>query len=147
MRLISGRAIAERDHVVALQREIVEACGVAAPAGRLGFVGANDMSCGAHLHAAATERTLDQSYFQLDGGSGLQIAGRQKIDSAGADVAGYQRDRNGLGSISSLASGAAAGTAKRADSGDARERRQQREWERARIFAGRASRNERESAR
>ena len=96
MRWLLVTAIAQRDDVVAAQRKVVESGGVTAPAGHIHVLGAHDVGCGAHLNSALTERALDERDFQFDGGAGLKITGSEEIDAAGADVAGYQRDRNRL---------------------------------------------------
>jgi hypothetical protein len=87
-------ALPDRQGVVALQSEIVEARGVSSPAGSLGIFRANDVSSGAHLHATESEGPVNQRHFQLDGHAGLDFAGREERDSARADIPGNQRDGN-----------------------------------------------------
>jgi len=89
-------AIAQRDDVVAAQCEVIEGGGVTAPAGHVHFLGAHDVRSGAHLHAALAQGPLDERDFQFDRGAGLKITWSEEINATGADVAGYERDRNGL---------------------------------------------------
>jgi len=96
MRWLLVTAIAQREDVVAAQREVVEGGGITAPAGHIHFFGAHDVGCGAHLHAALAERPLDERNFEFDGGAGLKITRSEKINATRADVAGYKRDGNGL---------------------------------------------------
>jgi hypothetical protein len=89
-------AIAQRENVVAAQREVVEGGGVTAPAGHIYILSAHDVGCRAHLHATLSQRPLNERDFEFDGRAGLEIAGSEEIDAAGADVAGYECDRDGL---------------------------------------------------
>jgi hypothetical protein len=68
-------AIAQREDVVTAQREVVEGGGITAPAGHIDFLGANNVGCRAHLHAALTQRTFDERDFEFDGSAGLKISG------------------------------------------------------------------------
>jgi hypothetical protein len=88
--------IAQREDVVATQREVVEGGGITAPAGHIDFLGANNVGCRAHLHAALTQRALDERDFEFDGRAGLKIARSEEINAAGTDIAGYERDGDGL---------------------------------------------------
>src|ERR1700723_2111744 len=89
-------AIAQRDDVVAAQREVVEGGRVTAPAGHIHFLSTHDVGCGAHLNRALAQRPLDERNFECNGRAGLKITRSEEIDAAGADVAGYERDGNGL---------------------------------------------------
>ena len=135
MKSSSAGLVAHRQNVVALKRKIVEARSVAVPAGSAGFLAANDVRRGQHLHASAAERALDQRDFQFDGGSRRDHAGSKKIDSARADISSDERNRNRLNSF------ADADQSQRQRQGGARTRRGARwprRWrasERARIFA------------
>ncbi len=86
-------AIAQRKHVIAAEREIVEAGGVAAPSRHFNVLGAYDVHGGAHLNAALAERAFDERDFQLDGRARREIAWGKEIDAARADIARDQRDR------------------------------------------------------
>src|SRR5580698_6356018 len=92
----SVTAVAQRDNVVAAQREVIEGGGVTAPAGHIDFLGTHDVGCGAHLNSALAQRPLDERNFQFNGRAGLEITRSEEIDAAGANVAGYQSDGNGL---------------------------------------------------
>jgi len=89
-------AIAQWQNVVAAQREVVEGGGVTTPAGHIHFFGANDVGCRAHLYAALAQRALNERDFEFDGRARLKIAGSEEIYAARADIAGYERDGNGL---------------------------------------------------
>ena len=89
-------AIAQREDVIAAQREIIESGGVTAPARHIHFLGAHNVRSGAHLDAPLAQRAFDERHFQLDRRARLKITGREEIDAARADIAGDQRDRNGF---------------------------------------------------
>lgn len=95
----SVAVITRRKLVVASNSNVVEAGGVAPPSGNIDFFGANDVSCGKQLHATHAEWPVDESDFELDGGAGSDFARREKVDSAGTDVAGDERHRIGLDGI------------------------------------------------
>src|SRR5690242_3595454 len=84
--MVSGEGI------VPLESEIVKAGGVCFPTCHIRFLAAHNMSGGAHLDAATTQRPIDQRDFQLNGHARLHLARRQKIDSAGAYISGDERN-------------------------------------------------------
>ena len=89
-------AVAQRDDVVAPQREIVESGGVTAPARHIHFFGAYDVRSSAHLDAALAQRPFDERHFQLNRRARLKIARCEEINATRADIAGYERDWNGF---------------------------------------------------
>jgi hypothetical protein len=89
-------AIAQREDVVAAQREVVEGGGITAPTRHIHFLGAHNVGCRAHLYAALAQRALDESDFEFDGRTRLKIARSEEINAARTDIAGYERDGNGL---------------------------------------------------
>src|SRR6204780_5273038 len=95
----SVAAIAQRQNVVAAQREVVERGGVTTPAGHIHFFGANDVGCRAHLYAALAQRALNERDLEFDGRAGLEIGGGEEIYAARADVAGYEGDGDGVETI------------------------------------------------
>lgn len=96
MRMKLAGFVAHGKDVVALQREIIEAGGVGAPARHVRFFRAHDVRRRAHLHAAETERAVHQPDLEFDGHARLDDAGRQKVNAARTDVACNQRDRDRL---------------------------------------------------
>ncbi len=70
-------AVAQRDDVVAAQREVIEGGGVTAPAGHVHVLGAHDVRSGAHLNAALAERPLDERDFQFDGRARFEYRGER----------------------------------------------------------------------
>jgi len=68
--------------VVAVQRDIVEAGGVASPAGDVDFFGADDMRGGEQLDATHAERAVDEGDFELDGGPRFDFTRGEKIYAA-----------------------------------------------------------------
>src|SRR5208282_912748 len=83
--------ISQRNHVVPLEREIVERCGVTAPTGRVRLIGTNDVSGGVHLNASAAERPVDETHFEFNRRDRCQFPRRQKIYPARTDVPSDQR--------------------------------------------------------
>jgi len=90
-------AIAERENVVALDREIIETGGVASPSGCVGGFRANNVRRSAHLHAAKSLRAINKTNFKLYGCAGRDVARCEEINSAGTDVASDKRNGNGFG--------------------------------------------------
>ena len=91
-----GAAVAQGNDVVALHFEIVEAGGVSVPTGRIALFGANNVRCGAHFNASESKRTVNESDFEINRGSRLQFARREKKHAARTDIACDERDRNRL---------------------------------------------------
>ena len=83
-------------HIVALDREVVKACGIAVPAGHVAFFAANYMSRRDHLHAAASQRALHKSHLQFDCGANRDLTRSQEEYPCRTDVARHQHYRNCL---------------------------------------------------
>jgi hypothetical protein len=100
-RVVSLRAEAQRNHIVALESEIIEARCVAVPAWIVRLFAADDMGGSAHLDATKSKRAVHQGDFEFYGSAGLQFTRGEKKYTARTDIAGNQSYRNWFHSFAS----------------------------------------------
>lgn len=88
------KPVKRRNYVIAVEIDVIKRRGETKPSGHIAIVDTNHVSRGFQADAASAERTFDQCDLELNGCSGLDMAGRQEVNAAGADIFCHQGDRS-----------------------------------------------------